>query len=95
MARVPPSRFDGYARVHLQVSDDVASTLHDLARDEKAELVVLSAHGYAGKSRWTYGSMTTSFLGYSTTPLLVVQDVPAERVPPSEAEAAAAEIKGH
>jgi nucleotide-binding universal stress UspA family protein len=87
--------FDGSARVHLQVSEDVAACLHDLVQDEKVDLVVLSAHGFAGKSRWTYGSTASSFLGYGTAPLLIIQDVPAERVAPSEAETAAAEIKGH
>ena len=89
------ARFDRNARVQLLVSEDVAASLHDLSRDEKADLVVLSAHGYAGNSRWAYGSVATSFLGYSTSPLLVVQDVASQRVPPSDAEVAAAEIKGH
>lgn len=89
------SRFDGAARVHLLESDDVAACLHDAVRDEKVDLVVLSAHGYAGKNRWTYGSIATSFLGYGTAPLLIVQDVPAERARVSDAETAAVETKGH
>lgn len=54
----------------------VATTLHDLVDDEGVDLVVLSAHGYGGESRWPFGDVASSFVEYGRTPLLLVQDMP-------------------
>ena len=59
------------------------------------DLVVISAHGYSGNAKWPYGSLTTSFIEYGTTPLLIVQDLAPGEVALSEAQAAAREVKGH
>jgi nucleotide-binding universal stress UspA family protein len=79
----------------LLVSDDVAVALHELADSQHADLVILSAHGYSGAPRWSYGSVATSFIGYGSTPLLIVQDLSRAEVQPSQAELAAKERKGH
>lgn len=79
----------------VETSDDAALRIHELVREQKADLVVLSAHGYSGKSRWTFGSIAHTFITYGTTPLLLVQDFPRDKIEPTEAEAAAAEKKGH
>jgi hypothetical protein len=57
-----------------------------LALSEQVDLVILSAHGYAGRDYWPYGSVATNFLVYGTTPLLLIQDLsPAGWVPTSTA----------
>ncbi len=83
------------ARTILETADDATARLHELVSQEKADLVVMSAHGYSGKSKWTYGSIAQSFIAYGATPLLLVQDFPRDRIEPTEAETAAAEKTGH
>lgn len=83
------------ARTLVETSDDAALRIHELVREQKADLVVLSAHGYSGKSRWTFGSIAQTFIAYGGTPLLLVQDFPRDRIEPTEAETAAAEKTGH
>ncbi|HNU70810.1 MAG TPA: universal stress protein [Thermodesulfobacteriota bacterium] len=89
------SQIEGDVQTNLSVSDDVAASLHDLVREEDVDLVALCAHGYSGKARWAYGGITTSFVDYGTTPLLIVQDMPATRTEVTKAELAARESKGH
>lgn len=79
----------------LLVSDDVAATLHELVEQENIDLVMLSAHGHSGKTKWPYGSVAISFIAYGTTPLLIMQDLSPEEVEPTQAEVAARERKGH
>lgn len=83
------------ADFHVLVSSDVAVALHELADSQQSDLVILSAHGYSGTPRWSYGSVATSFIGYGSTPLLIVQDLSRQNVEPSRAELAAKEHKGH
>jgi nucleotide-binding universal stress UspA family protein len=44
--------------------------------EENMDVVVLSAHGYGGESRWPFGDVATNFIDYGRTPLLLVQDMP-------------------
>ena len=71
------------AETRLLVSDNTAETLHKLVEEEKIDLVVMSAHGYSGKTEWSYGSLVINFISYGTTPLLILQDSP-ERIKPEE-----------
>ncbi|MDY6877806.1 MAG: universal stress protein [Chloroflexota bacterium] len=77
------------------ISDNAAAALHDMVEQEKADLVVLSAHGYSGRTKWPYGSMAVNFIAYGTTPLLIVQDLPPGKMEYTRAEIAAREHKGH
>lgn len=79
----------------LIVSENIAISLHQLVEDEAVDLVAISAHGYSGHAKWPYGSLTTSFIEYGTTPLLIVQDLEPNVLALSQAEVAAREIKGH
>lgn len=79
----------------LQVDEDVAAALHAMVEAEGVDLTVLCAHGYSGKTKWPFGSVTTSFIEYGTTPLLMTQDMAPEEVEPTEAEITAEESKGH
>jgi nucleotide-binding universal stress UspA family protein len=83
------------AEIHLLVEDHVAAALQQVAIDVKADLVVLSAHGYSGETRWPYGSLATSFILYGNTPLLIVQDLPRHAIEPTAAELAAREFGHH
>lgn len=67
----------------IRVLEDqhVAAGLHKLALAEQADLIILSAHGYAGGRYWPYGSVASNFILYGVTPLLLIQDLsPADRV---------------
>jgi nucleotide-binding universal stress UspA family protein len=88
------SRFDVRLETHLTVSSNVTSTLHELVEQDRIDLVILSAHGYSGDAKWPYGSTVTGFIAYGTTPLLVVQDIPPDRMELSRAELAAQEQGG-
>jgi nucleotide-binding universal stress UspA family protein len=79
----------------LLVRDNVSLALHNLVDEAEVDLVLLSAHGYSGARRWPYGSITTSFIEYGSTPLLIVQDLEPEEVELTEAERAATEKQGH
>ena len=64
------------AETRLLQGRKVATVLHDLVEEEGIDVVVLSAHGYGGESRWPFGDVATSFIDYGRTPLLLVQDMP-------------------
>lgn len=87
-------RMDVNVETRLLVSERVAGSLHIQVEQEEADLVILSAHGYSGETRWPYGSVVISFIAYGTTPLLVLQDLPSDRIEPSSAELAAREHGG-
>lgn len=89
------SWLDVSVETRLVVSDNAAATLHDLVDQENVDLVVLSAHGYSGGTKWPYGSLVTNFIGYGTTPLLIVQDLSLEEITRTMAEMSAREHKGH
>ncbi|HSJ52865.1 MAG TPA: universal stress protein, partial [Anaerolineae bacterium] len=83
------------AETRLLVSHNPAGALHHLVDEEEIDLVVLSAHGYSGSTRWSYGSVALNFAVYGSTPLLIVQDISEEEAEPTEAQKAARETKGH
>jgi nucleotide-binding universal stress UspA family protein len=89
------SRLPLDVQTRLLVRDNVAATLHDLVEQENVDLVVLSAHGYSGETKWPYGCATLNFISYGTTPLLIVQDLSQDEVKRTQAEMAAREYKGH
>jgi nucleotide-binding universal stress UspA family protein len=68
---------------------DVTAGLHEVAESEQADLIVMCAHGYSGETRWPYGRVTSNFIVYGTTPLLLVQDLSAADWPLTAAEVAA------
>lgn len=83
------------ARTRIVLSDQATVSLYDLIREKQADLVVMSAHGHTGTTRWIHGRTATHFLLYGTTHLLIVQDLAAHQCEPTEAERAAAEVPGH
>jgi len=89
------SRLGLQSETRLLVSHNPATALHQLVEQEDIDLVVLSAHGFSGGTKWTFGSVALNFAVYGTTPLLVVQDISEEEAEPTEAQIAARETKGH
>jgi len=89
------SRLSGSIETRLIVDRDVTAALHEVIEREHVDLVVLSAHGYSGGSRWPYGSVALNLIAYGVTPLLIVQDLRPNQVQKTEAEIALTESKGH
>lgn len=86
------ARLDIPIETRVLVADNVTASLHRLAESEAIDLVILSAHGYSGETKWPYGGVVISFIAFGTTPLLVIQDLPPDEVEPSRAELAAREL---
>ena len=82
------SRVSEQAEARVLIGDHVAATLHEMVDQEKTDLILLTAHGYSAQRRWPYGSVVSSFISYGATPLLVLQDVPPDKIEPTWAEVA-------
>ena len=82
--QLPPAAVEA----RLLVANQVASTLHELVDQESIDLVLLSAHGYSGETRWPHGGLVASFVSYGSCPLMIFQDAPGEQSVLTQAEAA-------
>ncbi len=80
---------------HVSTGDSAIAVLHDMAEESNADLVMLVAHGYAGERRWPYGSVSTSFIAYGNSSLMIMQDLSKAEIQPTRAEVAVREDKGH
>jgi len=89
------SRLSLNVHLRLPIDDQAAATLHRMVEQESIDLVVLSAHGHSGETKWPYGSVTLNFIAYGATPLLIVQDLSQDELESTQAEMAAREYKGH
>ena len=79
----------------LLVRNDVPMALHELIDEESIDLVIISAHGHTGESRWPYGSVALNLVTFGTTALLIQQDLSRNDHVPTEAELAFQQQKGH
>ena len=82
-------------KTHISIGDNTIAVMHDMAEESNADLVLLAAHGETGERRWPYGSVTTSFIAYGNTSLLIMQDLPESEIHQTRAEQAIRESKGH
>lgn len=82
-------------RTDIIVGDNVTAILHDMAEEVTADLVIMAAHGHSGGRRWPYGSVTTSFIAYGHTSLMIMQDLSGDEIQQTHAELAVKEGKGH
>jgi nucleotide-binding universal stress UspA family protein len=82
-------------KTHTSIGDNAIAILHDMAEESNADLVMLVAHGYSGERRWPYGSVTTSFIAYGSTSLMIMQDLTDDEIQQTHAELAVREGKGH
>jgi nucleotide-binding universal stress UspA family protein len=55
------------------VGGDIAGNIVDMAAAEKADLIVMTTHGYSGFSRWMMGSITERVLRSAPCPVLVIR----------------------
>ena len=83
------------ATSHVVLSDDPTQSLHDWVKEQEIDLVLMSAHGYTGSTRWPYGRVALNFIVHGSTPLLMAQDLSAEQIGPTAAEMLARESLGH
>lgn len=70
----------------------VVQGIHDVAREEGVDLVVMSAHGVSGPAPWPHGSVTSRFIQHGEVPLLVFQDLPIRGLEGEEAAETAEEL---
>jgi len=89
------SRIDANIQTRLEVSPSISRSLHQIADENDVDLTILSAHGYSGDTRWPYGNVGLGFIVYGSTPLLILQDLPTNRIEPTQAEIAARETGSH
>jgi len=83
------------SEAHVRVADHAVGALHDLVDEVRADLVMLVAHGETGERRWPYGSIATSLIAHGNVPLMIIQDLNAQDIPPTAAEQAISESRGH
>jgi nucleotide-binding universal stress UspA family protein len=88
------ARLDVRVETRILVSDKLTGTLHTLVEDEDVDLVILSAHGYSGESRFPFGGVVISFIDYGITPLLIIQDLSENYIEPTRAEEVVREYGG-
>ncbi|NJN53345.1 MAG: universal stress protein [Anaerolineae bacterium] len=62
--------FNCYTRLE---DGDPASRILDTAVDEKADLIVMSTHGYSGVTRWVLGSVAEKVMRHASCPVLVIR----------------------
>jgi len=71
-------------RTRLEASANVPETLAGIAEDEKADLVVLTAHGSSLSTQWPYSGMAMQLLHDATRPVLIAQDLARRIDPPAK-----------
>lgn len=83
------------SEVRIVVSHRRARSIRALAEREKADLVLIAAHGRTGDPGDRYGGVTARLVQECPRPLMVVQDLPREAHALSAAEEAARGQPGH
>jgi len=67
-------------RTALTTEGDARQQLVGAAKRERADLVILSAHGQTGSCDSLYGSVTMHLMTHAPAPVLIVQDLPEEHL---------------
>ncbi len=62
--------FNCYTRLE---DGDPAGRILDTAVEEKADLIVMSTHGYSGVTRWVLGSVAEKVMRHAPCPVLVIR----------------------
>jgi nucleotide-binding universal stress UspA family protein len=89
------AQFSPDVETRVLVSHAPAESLQDVVEQENADLVMLSAHGQTGGTRWPYGSIALNLIAYGTTPLLIAQDLSPEEMERALTKRATGQPKGH
>jgi len=74
--------------IRIIENHSIARAIINLANDEKADLLILCAHGFTGELSWPFGTVARSFIEYSTKPVLIIQDLNHLDVQPTDASQA-------
>jgi nucleotide-binding universal stress UspA family protein len=82
------------AEANILISDNALGSIHDMVEESGSDLVMIAAHGYSGERRWPYGSIASGLIAYGRTPLMILQDLSENEIPPTHAERAVREGKG-
>jgi nucleotide-binding universal stress UspA family protein len=82
-------------QTNLTVSTHINLSLHQIIKENNVDLTLISAHGHSGDIRWPFGSVALGFIIYCSTPLLILQDLPTNRIDLTEAEKAVQETGSH
>lgn len=82
-------------RTRLVEGDTIpADSLLDLVQTERPAFVVLCAHGSGGRSRWPFGGTAARVLFQARRPVLLLQDLPVERMAPPRVSRTARALAG-
>ncbi len=76
---------DSGVKTRLLTNSSAADVLLNFAEAEQVDLVLLCAHGSSGDNVRPYGSVVSSFIAYGSSALLIVQDLPANQIKPTQA----------
>jgi nucleotide-binding universal stress UspA family protein len=88
------SRVTGKVEARVLVGDHLATMLHELVEQEKADLVLLSAHGRSSQTRGLYGDVVSNLIAYGTTPLVIMRDSAQAQTAPTPIDVANGEPEG-
>jgi len=88
------SRLAGEVETRVLVSEHLAAALHELVAQEKADLVLLSAHGLSSQIHGPYGDVVNNLMTNGTTPLVIMQEGSQTPTTPTPIEAANDESEG-
>ena len=81
------SRLTSKVEARVLVSEHCSATLHELVEQDKTDLVLLSAQGRSGQTRWPYSDVVSSLMVYGTTPLLILQESSPAPIAPTVSDA--------
>lgn len=85
----------GNVETIIESSKKPSIAMHNIIDREQIDLVILSAHGHSGESRWPYGKIALNFIVYGTTPIIILQDLSIDEIGKSMAEKFSEQPKGH
>jgi nucleotide-binding universal stress UspA family protein len=76
------ARQQPHLSIHSEVVDgDPAEAILQVAAARRADLIVMSTHGYSGVTRWIMGSVTERVLSHAPCPVLVIRsDTPLKKM---------------
>jgi nucleotide-binding universal stress UspA family protein len=63
--------------IRMEIGTEPAEKILEVAKEEKADLIIMSTHGRSGFQQWIFGSVAHRLLVHSSVPILMA--VPADR----------------
>lgn len=78
---------------HILESASVFQAILNLAKEVKADLLILCAHGHTGDFDRPFGMVARRCIEYGTLPVLIIQDLPRSQVNPLQGELGSQQTK--